>query len=69
MDSFDRTDKVVEARVVLRRCQKLSWSEWIAFRRKNFPWKRSVTTVQPNERELGWEDRQMWRFAYPPLGL
>jgi hypothetical protein len=56
MDSFDCTGTVVEAQGVLRRRSKLSWPDWISFRRKNFPWKGSVATFQENERELRWQD-------------
>jgi len=52
MDAFHPNENVVEVQTILRRCQKLSWSEWISFRRMNFPWK----ALKLNDRNSRWRN-------------
>jgi len=52
MDAFHPNENVVGVQTILRHCQQLSWSEWILFRRMNFPWK----ALKLNDRNSPWRN-------------
>jgi hypothetical protein len=38
-DIWVANQDMTEARAGLRHCPRRSWSEWLSFRRRNFPWR------------------------------